>query len=35
MVMILAKGLVRPFCLAQDFDIIGFADGSRIRIESI
>jgi len=35
MIMVLAEGLVRPFCFAQDFDIVGFFDSSRIRIELI
>jgi len=35
MVVVLVKGLIRSFCLAQDFDIIRFANSSRIRIESI
>ena len=35
MVMVLAEGLIRLFCFAQDFVIVGFSDGSRIRIESI
>jgi len=35
MVIVLVEGLVRLFCFAQDFDIVGFSDGSRIRIESI
>jgi len=33
--MVLVEDLVRLFCFAQDFDIVGFFNGSRIRIESI
>jgi len=29
------KGLIRPFCFAQDFDIVGFSNSNRIRIKSI
>ena len=35
MVMVLVEGLVKLFCFAQDFDIVGFSNGSRIRIELI
>ena len=35
MIMVLAEGLIRPFCFVQDFDIVRFSDGSKIRIESI
>jgi len=35
MVMVSVEDLIRPFCFAEDFDIVGFSNGSRIRIESI
>jgi len=34
MVVVLVEGLVRLFYFAQDFDIVRFANGSRIRIKS-
>ena len=32
MVMVLVKGLIRPFCFAQDFDIVRFSNSNRIRV---
>jgi len=33
--MVLIEDLIRPFCFAQDFDIVRFSDSSKIRIELI
>jgi len=35
MVMVLAENLVRLFCFVQDFDIVRFSNGSRIRVKLI